>query len=76
MLGFVALPGSFLAALAAMIISYLVLVELGKVHFYRVRRPGPPVSRQQPERQRRIRHRATRWSIHGRPRRPLPARRS
>jgi P-type Mg2+ transporter len=72
-LGFVPLPASFLAALAAMILIYLALVELGKLHFYRVQPHGPPVSRPQPEHQRRIHHRATRWSIHGHPRRPLPA---
>jgi P-type Mg2+ transporter len=74
-LGFVPLPASFLAALGAMILIYLVLVELGKRRFYRVRPQGSPVSRPAPERQRRIHHRATRWSIHGRPRRPLLARR-
>ena len=72
-LGFVALPASFLAALAVMIVIYLVLVELGKLRFYRVRPHGPPVARRWPEREHWIHHRATRWSIHGRPRRPMPA---
>ena len=72
-LGFVALPASFLAALAVMIVFYLVLVELGKLRFYRVRPHGPPVARRRPEREHWIHHRATRWSIHGRPRRPIPA---
>ena len=72
-LGFVALPASFLAALAVMIVIYLVLVELGKLRFYRVRPHGPPVARRRPEREHWIHHRATRWSIHGRPRRPMPA---
>jgi P-type Mg2+ transporter len=72
-LGFVALPASFLAALAAMIVLYLVLVELGKLRFYRVRARGPPITRRRPDREHWIRHRATRWSIPGRPRRPLPA---
>ena len=72
-LGFVALPASFLAALAAMIVLYLVLVELGKRRFYRVRPHGPSITRRHPDREHWIRHRATRWSIPGRPRRPLPA---
>ena len=72
-LGFVALPVSCLAALAVMIVIYLVLAELGKLRFYRVRPPGPPVARRRPEREHWIHHRATRWSIHGRPRRPMPA---
>jgi P-type Mg2+ transporter len=75
-LGFVPLPASFLGALAAMILIYLALVELGKRHFYRVGPHGPPISRQQPERRRWIHHRATRWSIRGHPRRPLPPRRT
>jgi Mg2+-importing ATPase len=72
-LGFVALPASFLAALAVMIILYLVLVELGKLRFYRVRPHGPPIARPRPEHENWIRHRATRWSIPGRPRRNIPA---
>ena len=72
-LGFVALPASFLAALAVMIVFYLVLVELGKIRFYRVQPHGPPVARRRPEREHWIHHRAARWSIPGRPRRPTPA---
>ena len=72
-LGFVPLPASFLAALAAMIVLYLVLVELGKLRFYRVQPHGPRIARRRPDREHWIRHRATRWSIPGRPRRPIPA---
>jgi Mg2+-importing ATPase len=72
-LGFVPLPAGFLAALAVMIVLYLVLVELGKLRFYRVRPHGPPLARRRPPREHWIHHRATRWSIHGRPRRPTPA---
>jgi Mg2+-importing ATPase len=72
-LGFVPLPAGFLAALAVMIVLYLVLVELGKIRFYRVRPHGPPLARRRPDREHWIHHRATRWSIHGRPRRPTPA---
>ena len=68
--GFVALPASFLATLAVMIVIYLVLVELGKLRFYRLRPHGPPVARRRREREHWIHHRATRWSIPGRPRRP------
>jgi Mg2+-importing ATPase len=72
-LGFVALPASFLAALAVMIVFYLVLVELGKLRFYRIPPHGPPVARRRPEREHWIHHRATRWSIPGRPHHPIPA---
>ena len=56
-LGFVALPVSCLATLAVMVVIYLVLVELGKLRFYRVRRHGPPVARRRPEREHWIHHR-------------------
>jgi len=69
-LGFTALPASFLAALVAMVLLYLVLVELGKRRFYRVRAPGPPIGRPQPDRERWIHHRASRWSTHAGLRRP------
>jgi P-type Mg2+ transporter len=72
-LGFVALPASFLATLAVMIVIYLVLVELGKLRFYRIRPHGPPVARHHPKREHWIHHRATRWSIPGRPHRPTRA---
>ena len=62
-LGFRALPASFLAALAVMIVLYLLLVELGKLRFYRVRPHGPAVARRRPDREDWIHHRATRWSI-------------
>ncbi|MGZ4332272.1 MAG: magnesium-translocating P-type ATPase [Solirubrobacteraceae bacterium] len=75
-LGFVPLPATFLAALAVMIVLYLILVEVGKTRFYRVRSHGPPIARRGPEREHWIRHRATRWSIPGRPRRPTPANQS
>ena len=65
-LGFVPLPAGFLAALAVMIVIYLVLVELGKLRFYRVRPHGAPLARRRPEREHWIHHRATRWSIPGR----------
>ena len=72
-LGFTALPAGFLAALAAMILVYLALVELGKRRFYRVRPPGPAIARRLPEREHWIHHRASRWTTHATPRRPVPA---
>jgi Mg2+-importing ATPase len=73
-LGFTALPASFLAAVVAMILVYLALVELGKRRFYSVRPPGPPIARRLHDRERRlhdrerrIHHRASRWSTHAGP---------
>jgi len=68
-LGFTALPVGFLGALAAMILIYLVLVELGKQRFYRVRPHGPAIARPLPTRERRIHHRASRWTTRAAPRR-------
>jgi Mg2+-importing ATPase len=62
-LGFTRLPGTFLAAVAGMIVAYLLLIELGKRYFYRLQTGGPPLARPRPPRQRRIHHRASRWSI-------------
>ncbi len=74
-LGFTALPAGFLAVLAAMIIVYFVLIELGKRRFYRVRPPGPPIAHPRPDRERWIHRRASRWTTHTGPhhRRPAPA---
>ena len=68
-LGFTALPAGFLAALAAMIVVYLVLIELGKRRFYRVRPHGPPIARPRPDRERWIHHRASRWTTRAGPHR-------
>jgi P-type Mg2+ transporter len=57
-LGFTALPAGFLAALVAMIVVYLLLIELGKLRFYQVRPSGPPLSRRRPDREHWIHHRA------------------
>jgi P-type Mg2+ transporter len=75
-LGFTALPAGFLAALVAMILVYLVLIELGKRRFYRVRTDGAPIAHPRQDRERRIHHRASRWTTHAGPRGPIPARRS
>ncbi len=68
-LGFTALPAAFLAALIVMICLYLVLIELGKRRFYRLQGEGRPIARPRPPRERRILHRASRWSVRGRPHR-------
>jgi Mg2+-importing ATPase len=60
-LGFTSLPATFLAAVAGMVVVYLVLIELGKRRFYRDVSAGKPLARPHPPRQRRIRDRATRW---------------
>jgi P-type Mg2+ transporter len=67
-LGFTRLPAGLLAALAAMIPTYLLLLELGKRRFYRIQSTGRPIARPRPPRHRRIHYRASRWSIHPRPR--------
>ncbi len=72
-LGFRALPAGFLATLVAMIIVYLLLIELGKRRFYRVRPSGPPVARPRRDREHWIHHRASRWTIRARPHRPIAA---
>jgi P-type Mg2+ transporter len=74
-LGFTALPPGFLAVLVVMIAIYLVLVELGKRHFYRGPPEGTPIARPRPEREHWIHHRASRWSTRERPLRLIPAHR-
>ena len=64
-LGFRHLPGAFLATVALMVVTYLVLIELGKRRFYRRQPLGPPLARPRPPRQRRVHHRASRWSTRG-----------
>jgi Mg2+-importing ATPase len=62
-LGFTALPAGLVAAIAVMIPTYLLLLELGKRRFYRIQTTGQPLARPRPPRHRRIHHRASRWSI-------------
>jgi Mg2+-importing ATPase len=62
-LGFVRLPVDFLLAVAAMVVVYLVLIDVGKRRFYRRRPAGIPLAQPQPPRERRIHHRASRWSV-------------
>ncbi|MGZ6577295.1 MAG: magnesium-translocating P-type ATPase [Solirubrobacteraceae bacterium] len=60
-LGFRALPAAFFGFLVGMIITYLVLIEIGKVFFYRRLPEGAPLA--QPHTRRWAYHRASRWSV-------------
>jgi Mg2+-importing ATPase len=64
-LGFVALPAAFFAVLVAMIVVYLVLVDVAKRYFFaemrRVDVGGEPVRRRRPREERRVARRAARW---------------
>ncbi len=62
-LGFVPLPVGFFVALGAMVVGYLILIEIGKRVFYRTARaptPTPPGPAQRSRR--RLRRRAARFS--------------
>lgn len=61
-LGFTGLPIGFLGVLVAMILTYLVLIELGKRRFYRIEAHGPSIARARPPHEHRIHRRASRWS--------------
>lgn len=63
-LGFRALPAAFFGFLVGMIITYLILIEAGKLIFYRHLPAGVRPAR--PHRQRRVHRRASRWSVRGR----------
>ncbi|MCA1983789.1 magnesium-translocating P-type ATPase [Nocardioides nematodiphilus] len=60
-LGFRPLPTAFFAALAAMVVGYLVLIEVGKHIFYRAT-SGHPRPRRRYTMERALRHRAARFS--------------
>jgi Mg2+-importing ATPase len=62
-LGFRALPAGYFGALIAMIVTYLTLVELGKLEFFRHWHPSAVPSRNR--QQRRIHRRAARFSRNG-----------
>jgi Mg2+-importing ATPase len=64
-LGFTALPATLVAVLAGMIPLYLLLLELGKLVFYRheAGTPEAPVARHRPHLQRRVLRRASRWTV-------------
>ncbi|HUO71145.1 MAG TPA: magnesium-translocating P-type ATPase [Solirubrobacteraceae bacterium] len=74
LIGFRNLPAAFFGFLVAMVILYLLLIELGKRRFYRDVPKGQPLA--QPHPQRLVHHRASRWSVIGRVRRARPARRA
>ncbi len=61
-LGFDSLPADFFAILAAMVATYLGLVELGKYWFFRRQHPREPLARRRHPQERRIHRRAARWS--------------
>jgi Mg2+-importing ATPase len=65
-LGFTALPAGLVAVLAGMIPLYLLLLEVGKLVFYRYESgtSGEPLARHRPRRQRRVLRRASRWTVH------------
>jgi Mg2+-importing ATPase len=68
-LGFQPLPGGFFAALTAMVVGYLALIELGKRIFYRATPTVTPTSRPYSA-HRHLRRRAARFSSAT----PLPGR--
>ncbi len=72
-LGFQLLPVGFFGALAAMVVGYLVLVEIGKRLFYRTARAAAPPRAAVGHRH--LRRRAARFSTAARPRRRGAARR-
>ncbi|MGD9959399.1 magnesium-translocating P-type ATPase [Nocardioides sp.] len=69
-LGFAPLPGAFFATLVAMVVGYLVLIEIAKSWFYRIApisaAPARPVSPVAPSTHRQLRRRARRFSTHER----------
>jgi P-type Mg2+ transporter len=66
LLGFRALPAAFFGFLVGMIITYLMLVEIGKMVFYRYLPAGKPLAAPVPHK--RARRRASRWSVIEHPR--------
>jgi Mg2+-importing ATPase len=66
-LGFQPLPVGFFAALVALVITYLGLVEVAKRSFYRhaiVSRPTPRIRSRRDARQHHLRHRAAYFNLH------------
>jgi Mg2+-importing ATPase len=61
-LGFTALPGTLLVALALMVATYLALVEAGKYLFFKRRFRVRPLALPRPRHERRIHRRAAPWS--------------
>jgi Mg2+-importing ATPase len=61
-LGFTALPGTLLVALALMVATYLALVEAGKYLFFKRRIRVRPLALPRPRHERRVHRRAALWS--------------
>jgi Mg2+-importing ATPase len=61
-LGFTALPGRLLVALALMVATYLALVEAGKYLFFKRRFRVRPLALPRPRHERRVHRRAAPWS--------------
>jgi Mg2+-importing ATPase len=62
-LGFTSLPAGLVVVIAAIVPSYLLLLELAKHRFYRLEAARPTPERPHPSRARRIARRASRWSV-------------
>jgi P-type Mg2+ transporter len=62
-LGFTALPAGLVVAIWVIIPSYLLLLELGKLRFYRLEAGRSTRKRPRPSQARRIGRRASRWSV-------------
>jgi P-type Mg2+ transporter len=60
--GFTPLPAAFMGILLVMIVTYVLLVDLGKRLFFRVERKGAPIAIRRPPQQRRIHRLSTRWT--------------
>lgn len=75
LLGFTPLPTLFFLLLFAMVVAYLILVEVAKTRFYRTPHPHgtPPPTSAADRQERRIRRRASRFIRHPTPRPDIPA---
>ena len=74
-LGFTSLSVGLVAAVAALVPSYFLVLELGKHRFYRLEAARPPIARLPRPHQRRLLRRASRWTVPRRPAAPTrPAR--
>jgi Mg2+-importing ATPase len=66
-LGFTHLPAVYYPMLVALVVTYLALVEVGKVFFYRHEAAGTPLARRRPYALRRIHRRASHFTTAQRP---------
>ncbi len=62
-LGMTRLPAGLVVVVAAILPSYLLLLDLAKRGFYRLEASRPTLERSRPSRARRIARRAARWSV-------------